>query len=212
MKKYICTICGYIYDEAVEKVKFSDLPSDWKCPLCGATKSDFEEVAEKREEPVKEQLFDAPEEMKEMTNGEMSALCSNLAKGCEKQYLAEQQKLFEELAGYFKSKTQSGTDKSFDDLLTRINHNLENEFVTAEQNAENSSDRGAKRALTWSSKVTKILKSLIERYQREGDALCKNTNVYVCQICGFIYIGDTPPEVCPVCKVPSLKIVRMERR
>ncbi len=35
--------CGYIYDEAVEKVKFSDLPDDWVCPSCGTEKSDFYE-------------------------------------------------------------------------------------------------------------------------------------------------------------------------
>ena len=46
MKKYRCTICGYIYDEAKEGVKFTDLPDDWKCPLCGAPKNLFEEVVE----------------------------------------------------------------------------------------------------------------------------------------------------------------------
>ena len=38
--KYICSICGYVYDEAKEKA-FSDLPADWTCPLCDAPKSDF---------------------------------------------------------------------------------------------------------------------------------------------------------------------------
>ena len=46
MKKYRCKICGYIYDETKEKVKFNDLPDDWTCPLCGAPKSMFEEVIE----------------------------------------------------------------------------------------------------------------------------------------------------------------------
>ena len=44
MKKYKCTICGYIYDEAKEEVKFKDLPEDWTCPLCGAEKTDFIEI------------------------------------------------------------------------------------------------------------------------------------------------------------------------
>ncbi len=52
MKKYRCIICGYIYDEAKEKVKFEDLPDDWTCPLCGSPKSAFEEVIE---EPQKEE-------------------------------------------------------------------------------------------------------------------------------------------------------------
>lgn len=44
MKKYQCTICGYIYDEEAEGVKFEDLPEDWVCPLCGVGKENFEEV------------------------------------------------------------------------------------------------------------------------------------------------------------------------
>ncbi len=39
--RYICMICGYVYDDAKEKVPFESLPATWKCPLCGATKSDF---------------------------------------------------------------------------------------------------------------------------------------------------------------------------
>lgn len=46
MKKYRCTICGYIYDDAKEEVKFEDLPEDWVCPLCGVGKDMFEKVEE----------------------------------------------------------------------------------------------------------------------------------------------------------------------
>jgi protease I len=46
---YECTICGYIYDPAVGDPEngiepgtpFSELPSSWTCPLCGAEKSEF---------------------------------------------------------------------------------------------------------------------------------------------------------------------------
>ena len=41
---YRCTICGYIYDNAKEKIKFEDLPADWKCPICGVGKEMFEKV------------------------------------------------------------------------------------------------------------------------------------------------------------------------
>lgn len=44
MNKYKCTICGYIYDEAAEGVKFKDLPEDWTCPLCGVGKELFEKI------------------------------------------------------------------------------------------------------------------------------------------------------------------------
>ena len=42
--KYKCSLCGYIYDDAKEKIKFEDLPDDWKCPLCGAPKSLFDKI------------------------------------------------------------------------------------------------------------------------------------------------------------------------
>ena len=53
MKKYTCTVCGYVYDEEAGDcargiapgTKFEDLPDTWVCPLCGAPKSDFEEMA-----------------------------------------------------------------------------------------------------------------------------------------------------------------------
>ena len=44
--KYLCTVCGYIYDENVEGVKFEDLADDWVCPLCGVGKSLLEKVEE----------------------------------------------------------------------------------------------------------------------------------------------------------------------
>ena len=40
-KKWVCGICGYIYDEAKEGVAFEALPESWVCPLCSAGKSSF---------------------------------------------------------------------------------------------------------------------------------------------------------------------------
>lgn len=37
-KHWVCTVCGYVYDEATP---FEDLPDDWVCPLCGVDKSLF---------------------------------------------------------------------------------------------------------------------------------------------------------------------------
>lgn len=44
MAKYRCQLCGHIYDEEIEGVKFDDLADDWKCPMCFAPKSMFELV------------------------------------------------------------------------------------------------------------------------------------------------------------------------
>ena len=50
MDRYVCTVCGYVYDPAQGDpdngvnpgTKFEDVPEDWECPVCGAPKSDFE--------------------------------------------------------------------------------------------------------------------------------------------------------------------------
>ena len=39
--KYVCDVCGYVYDEEAEGAPFSELPEDYACPLCGVGKSDF---------------------------------------------------------------------------------------------------------------------------------------------------------------------------
>lgn len=44
MSKYKCVVCEYIYDEAKEKIKWNDLPDDWRCPECGVGKEDFEKI------------------------------------------------------------------------------------------------------------------------------------------------------------------------
>ncbi|WP_423838254.1 rubredoxin-like domain-containing protein [Synergistes jonesii] len=46
---------------------------------------------------------------------------------------------------------------------------------------------------------------MLTRYEKEGEAILGNTGVYVCTICGFMFVGDSPPQICPVCKVPSWK-------
>lgn len=46
MAKYRCQLCGYIYDEEKEGIKFKDLPDDWQCPMCLAPKEAFELVEE----------------------------------------------------------------------------------------------------------------------------------------------------------------------
>ncbi len=49
MEKYICDVCGYVYDpeagdpdnDVQAGTSFADVPDSWLCPLCGAGKSDF---------------------------------------------------------------------------------------------------------------------------------------------------------------------------
>ena len=52
MKKYMCVICGFEYDEEQglpdegipPGTKWEDVPLNWKCPECGASKEDFEMI------------------------------------------------------------------------------------------------------------------------------------------------------------------------
>lgn len=49
-QKWICVICGHIYDEELGDpdndipagTRFSDLPDDWECPDCGADKDSYD--------------------------------------------------------------------------------------------------------------------------------------------------------------------------
>jgi rubredoxin len=49
MDRYVCDICGYVYDPAdgdpdngvKPGTAFKDVPDDWECPVCGASKDDF---------------------------------------------------------------------------------------------------------------------------------------------------------------------------
>ena len=59
--------------------------------------------------------------------------------------------------------------------------------------------------------MTRMLDSLLQQYRTQGDGLTQGTNVYVCEICGFVYVGELPPAICPVCKVPSFKLAKVER-
>ena len=149
---------------------------------------------------------------RELSAGELSALCSNLARGCEKQYRGEESALFTQLADYFTAKTPVPESAELSGLLERVGRDLSVGFPQAEAAAKENGDRGAQRALVWSGKVTRILDALLKRWEKEGEAMLEHTNLYVCDICGFVYVGDNPPELCPVCKVPGWKFSQIERR
>lgn len=52
MKRYVCLVCGWVYDEAQgwpedgipPGTQWADVPADWQCPECAAGKEDFEMV------------------------------------------------------------------------------------------------------------------------------------------------------------------------
>ena len=52
LRKWMCVVCGFIYDEALglpdegiePGTRWADVPDTWTCPDCGATKEDFEMI------------------------------------------------------------------------------------------------------------------------------------------------------------------------
>lgn len=52
VEKYKCIVCGYIYESSIgdpisgisEGTLFTELPVNWTCPVCGASKEDFEKI------------------------------------------------------------------------------------------------------------------------------------------------------------------------
>ncbi len=205
--KYVCPICGYVYDDSAGQA-WNELPEDWKCPLCGAAKADF------RPESDQPQAAETPEpedqgELRPLSAAELSAVCSSLAKGCDKQYKPEQAAAFRRIADWLKSRTAEVPDPSFSGILEKIEEDLSQNYPAARAVSAAKGDRGALRSLTWSEKVTLMLRSLLTRFGEGKEELKEETGVYVCTVCGFVYVGDSLPEVCPVCKVPNSKFEKI---
>ena len=212
--RYVCSICGYVYDEAKQGKPFAALPETWTCPLCGAAKSAFApEAAAKSAPPAPTVAPPAPAhgDMQKLSSGALSILCSNLARGCEKQYKEEEAALFREIADWFAAAAPAAQETGVDALASRIGEDLA-AYPALNATAVQAGDRGTQRICVWGEKVTAILKTLVERYRREGEAMLRDTDIWVCSVCGFAYVGKEPPQLCPVCKVPAWKFEKIEGR
>ena len=211
MMRYVCSICGYIYDESKEKELFSHLPDSWQCPLCGASKAFFE--PEKTEMPVVEKTIRT--EMKNtsngLTSGQLASLFSNLARGFEKQYKEKEAKLSLEIAAYFTSIKPVRSSVSIEELSVMLQKDIAN-YPAVRAIADDQDDRGAARVCVWGEKVTRMLSSLVDQYRQQGERMTADKNIWICSVCGFVYVGDLPPALCPVCKVPEWKFEKIDRR
>ncbi|MCR5396912.1 MAG: rubredoxin [Lachnospiraceae bacterium] len=208
--RYICQICGYVYDDDKEAIPFDQLPDDWKCPLCGATKADFK-AESVGEDKVQVSVNTESADLKKLSAGQLAAVCSNLARGCEKQYKMEESELFLELAKYFSSITPEVNDATVEGVAKLLQEDID-EYPNVRAVADQSKDRGAARVCVWGEKVTRMLSSLVTRYLNEGEEMLRDTDIWICTVCGFVYIGEKPPELCPVCKVPPYKFEKIEGR
>ena len=225
MSIYVCPICGYEYDGQLGDpdhgiapgTRWEDLPDTWTCPICGAEKADFvlkggsfsEEGTESEAFSQSEHPDEDRDPQRELNAQELAALFDNLSKGCLKQYRTEEAGLFTELSAYYRARVAPMTG-DLTDLLELARLDLETGFSQASKTAVAYSDRGALRALAWSEKVTRILVSILRKDSEAQKVPISDTRIFVCEVCGFIYIGDEVPEICPVCKVPGFKLTRMQ--
>lgn len=136
MKQYICTVCGYIHETDGE------LPDDFKCPLCGAGKDAF---VLKDEALKAEEALEKPHTEKELSPMEMSIICSNLARGCEKQYMPEESENFRKLAEFFRKKAEPVSNAGTEALLELINDDISVGFPYGKSSCRRAADRGALR-------------------------------------------------------------------
>lgn len=222
MSTYVRSVCGSEYDETAgipeagiaPGTGMEDLPDDWESPVCGAAVDALEAQDDAAETPAP--AMDSTVADSGGTSGflsvEFGAVLANLSKGCEKQFREEEAGLFGQLSAYFSARSGVIDGKEPGDLGSMIQQELAAGFPAANRVAADAGDRGAMRALVWSEKVSRMQTSILKRFEKEGNALLEDTSIHVCEICGLVYIGDEPPDICPVCKVPSMKIRKVERR
>ncbi len=133
------------------------------------------------------------------------AICSNLAKACEKQTRSEQASLLKEVESFFQKRVKVDEKK---ELTSMIEDDLTDGYEKVWNLGEKQEERGALRCVTWGKKVTAIQKSVLSRYEKQGASLLEGNNLFVCDACGFIAIGKDFPVVCPICKAPTSRFVK----
>ena len=172
---------------------------------------DIQDLTKENEKKSMNTYHDNQKTLRGLSFEEISAICSSLAKGCEKQRKLPEMEAFYSIARYYKSKTSPDSKNGLKNSYELLSKDLLTGFPAASNAAMEHSDRGALRSLVWSEKVSIMMKSLLERYEKEGDAILENTRIHVCDICGFIFLGDKVPDLCPVCKVPPYLLLEIER-
>jgi len=132
----------------------------------------------------------------------LTAVFSNLAKASTKQQLHESAGYLTDLAEKFTAAAAGGDLSSLKDQLVV---DLDSWYPSLTTAGTDLRDRGVLRALKWGEKVTKAQRALIDRYAAKGEALLADSDLYVCEACGFIFVGTEAPDICPVCKAPSVR-------
>ena len=137
----------------------------------------------------------------------LPVIFSNLQKASDKQQQYEDAEMFGKLSERYAA--APAEKASFEELEKMLSENLKESYPRLQKDAEALNDRGAQRALRWGQKVTAIQKSVISRYLKKGESLLEDQYLFVCEACGFIFLGDAAPDICPVCKAPSSRFSKV---
>lgn len=206
MKKYRCTVCGYIQE--------GELTEDFKCPICKQPASVFEEVKEEKKVENKYIGTKTEKNLMEAFAGESQARNKYT-------YFAEIAKRegYEQLAEIFllTARNEQEHARLWVDALGHIGNTANNLSAAAEGEnyewtdmydrfAKDAEEEGFPELAEKFRKVAAIEKSHEERYL----ALLKNVEMqkvfekgvqvmWECRICGHLVVGPKAPEVCPVC-------------
>lgn len=137
----------------------------------------------------------------------LSVIFSNLQKAAGKQQKSEIEASFGRLSAAYD--TAVSDIKDYEELKTRLTDELAGDYPELLAAAEEAGDRGVLRGHRWGQKVTTLQMSLIDRYISKGEQLLEGKNLYICEACGFIFLGTDVPAVCPVCKAPSSRFSKV---
>jgi rubrerythrin len=142
-----------------------------------------------------------------LENKPLFAIFSNLSKAAEKQQLNEMAELYSQLS----DTCYIGTSETFEfrDLKDRISSDLIDHYPKIQKEAESKNERGILRTLRWGQKVSTLQATLIDRYLEKGEKLLEGKDLFVCEACGFVFLGDGAPDICPVCKAPKMRFSKM---
>lgn len=136
-----------------------------------------------------------------MSDTVLTAVFSNLAKASEKQQVVGAQELYTRLSGLVVE--SSAVESDLGALRSDLAEDADARYAAIRDAAAAVGDRGALRAVKWGEKVTTAQRSLVDRYGSKGEALLEEKSIFVCEACGFVFLGDDAPPICPVCKAPS---------
>lgn len=187
--KYKCTICGYVYDEAIGDpdsgiapgTKWEDIDDDWSCPLCGASKCDFVLIDDTLSKPVKASASSVVEFDGENGN---DPVVRQLAEAIAESERIVAEDLLRE-SGYMLP--QGNNIKEI--LEGFLKHNKSEDFPVD------------------------AVKILLDKLFQKSVSKKENIKMikYRCTVCGYIHEGEMGPDFkCPMCKQPASVFVAIE--